>query len=326
MTQDNNPGKEIKETKEDINNDGIVDNVTTTIDRVDVDSDGKVDYIETSVVATDNNDNVIKSSIEIDAQNVDTNASMEIILNSTLNEESLNLLREIEELKLKVSCEKLQHLGSMEDYSELFRKAQQYIEEVGEKNISLVVDTEILDKFAEEAKVYSEMFGEIDLKFRRLSTVDDTEMLKKVRDALYKISLMYENVQKFHATITTTSILQIPDSVKTVTEILQSVTESIDCSIPYIEFFADNTKLLTEEQQRRAELNPADKAAIVAAIRSLDVWLDMISNEANVTMNGNAYIQAFKERIAQFDVYTEKMKSSIALIKNKLADWRNGKF
>ena len=318
-------GTEVIVTKEDVNADGVDDTVTTTIKRTDVDKDGSVDIVETSVIAVDTADNILKSTLDVDATNLDSQAAFEL---QTVNAspESKLLLAEIKALEAKISCPSVQHLGSMEDYAELFRKAQEFISKAGDKNINLVVDTSVLEKFAAEAEVYAEMFREVELKFSRLSTVDDTEMLRKVRDYLAKIALMYQNVQKFHATITTTSILQIPDSIKVVTESMQSVVESIECSLPYLEFFADSTTELTNEQRSRSELPEKDKAAIVAAIRSLDLWLDMINNEANVTMNGNAYIQAFKEKIAKFDEYTERLKAVVSKVSTILAKWHSGEF
>lgn len=316
---------ETKETKEDVNADGVDDYVTTTIKKTDVDADGQVDIVQTSVVAVDKADNILKSTLEVDALNVDAQTAFELQTVNASDEAKL-ILAEIKSLEAKISCPSVQHLGSMEDYAELFRKAQEYIEKAGDKNVNLVVDTSVLEKFAAEAEIYSEMFQEVELKFSRLSTVDDTEMLRKVRDYLAKIALMYQNIQKFHATITTTSILQIPDSIKVVTESMQSVVESIECSMPYLEFFADSTTELTEEQRSRSELNDKDKAAIVAAIRSLDLWLDMINNEANVTMNSNVYIQAFKEKIAKFDEYADRLKSVVSKVSGILANWHSGKF
>lgn len=317
--------EEIVTERVDVDGDGKLDTRTTRTTTVDVDSDGKIDFIEKEITSVDDKDNVIQSSLEIDAVNVDVLASHELDLINA-SEESKLLLAKIKELESKINCPSVQHLGSMQDYSELFKKAQEYISKAGDKNINLAVDTSVLEKFAAEAKIYSEMFSEVEIKFSRLSTVNDTELLRKIKGYLAEIALMYENIQKFHATITTTSILQIPDSIKTVTESLNTVTESIECSLPYLEYFADATTLLSNEQKQRAELSDGDKASIVAAVRSLDLWLDMINNEANVTMSGNAYIQAFKEKIASFDEYTIRLQSVVEKVAAKMANWRNGKF
>ena len=201
--------KEIE--KIDFDGDGKIDTKTTTIENIDADKDGKVDYIRTEVVIVDEKDNILKSELEIDAAVVDANTSYELDMVNA-SDDSKKLLADIKELEAKISCPSVQHLGSMQDYAELFKKAQEYISKAGDKNINLVVDTSVLEKFAAEAKVYSEMFSEVEVKFSRLSTVNDTELLTKVKGYLTDIALMYENIQKFHATITTTSILQIPDS------------------------------------------------------------------------------------------------------------------
>ena len=322
MTENN---KETTTERVDFDGDGKLDTKTTTVERVDDDKDGKVDYVKTEVVVVDDLDNVLGTKLDIKSTNVDASTSYELDTVSA-NEESRMLLEQIKELEEKIKCPSVQHLGSMQDYAELFKKAQEYISKAGDKNINLVVDTSVLEKFAAEAKVYSEMFSEVEIKFSRLSTVNDTELLKKIKGYLVDIALMYENIQKFHTTITTTAILQIPDSIKTVTELLNNVSESIECSLPYLEYFADATTLLSEEQKARAELSEGDKASIVAAIRSLDLWLDMINNEANVSMSGNAYIQEFKAKIAEFDSYTNRLKSVIGKVADKMQKWKNGEF
>lgn len=314
-----------EEYKVDYDKDGkddVAKKVTTT---TDVNADGKVDVVETSLIVKDEDGNIIHSSIDAKSDDLSVDGSSTIDY-SPASEESQLILKEIEELKSKVSCEKVQHMGSMNDYAELFKKAQDYMKKAGDKNIDLVIDTSTLDKFALEAEVYSKMFSEVSIQFERLTTVSDTESLRKVRDGLAKIALMYENIQKFKATITASSVLQVPESIKTVSEHLQSVTESLECSLTYLEFFADNSKELSEEQQRRAELNDEDKVAISAAIKSLDVWLEMINNEANVTMNSNAYINAFKNRIAKFGPLNDRLSDVVKKVSEKLANWKLGKF
>jgi hypothetical protein len=312
-------------TKVDVNDDGVLDNMTTKITSTDVNADGKVDYVQTDVVVTDNIGNVLQSKIEIASDEVGVGgvASLSLI---PASEGSKALLSEISSLQAKVSCEKLQHLGSMQDYSELFKKAQEYMEEVGDKNINLIIDTAVLDKFAAEAAIYSQMFSEVNLQFNRLSTVNDIETLTKIRDSLIKINLMYENIAKFHASITATSILQIPESIKVVSEYLQTVNESIQCSLPYLEYFADNSVELSEDQKARAELNGEDRAAINAAINALNVWIDMVRNEANVTMNGNAYIKAFKDKIASFDPLYDRLHAVVSKVAARLAKWKLGNY
>lgn len=318
--------KKVDVTKEDVNNDGVLDTVTTTTIGTDVDGDGKVDITETSTVATDgNNGDVIKSSVNVVSNLVGVDGSTELSLVPS-SENSLKLLQEIAELEKSVKCDRTQHIGSMTDYLELFKKAQEYMTTVGDKNINLLVDTSVLDKFALESEVYSKMFEEVTLKFQRLSSVDDTELLTKVRNNLLRIKLMYDNIQKFHATITATSILQIPESIKVVTESLQSVTESINCSLPYLEYFADNSTVLTEEQKKNAELNDKDKVAIQSALNALNLWINMVTNDANIAMSGNAYVATFKEKIAAFDKLNDRLSVVVDKVKRRLDAWKAGKF
>jgi len=312
-------------TNTDVTVDGVVNHVTTTTTTMDIDSDGKVDVVETDVVVKDDNGNIIQSSINVASTMVGLTGtgSLELI---PASQKSNDLLREIQALQTKVSCPTLQHLGSMNDYAELFQKAKGYMDTVGDQNINLVIDTSVLDRFATDADIYSQMFQEVQIQFQRMSTVDDTAILTKIRDSLSKISGMYDNINKFHASIVSTSILQIPDSVKTVSESLQSVIECIECSMPYLEFFVDNSTVLSEEQQRRAQLSDIDKQAINSSIGALNTWITMIQNEANVTMSGNAYIQAFKNKIAAFDSLDTRLKTITSKLADKLSRWKSGDY
>ena len=318
-------GSEKTIEKVDVDGDGIIDTRTTITSKIDIDGDGTPDLIETKTTTVDNKNNVIESKINIDSNNIDTSVS-EVVKLTNASKESLKILEDIKGLEEKIKCTNVQHLGSMEDYAELFKKTQKYIDQVGDRNINLIIDTSVLEKFATEAKIYSEMFNEVELKFNRLSTVNDTELLTKVKSHLSDISLMYDNIEKFHTTITTTSILQIPDSIMKVTELITNVTKSIDCSLPYLEFFADATTKLTDEQKSNAEMSDKDKAAITSAIKSLDLWLNLVNSEANVTMSGNSYIQEFKDKITNFDKYTDRLKVIISNVSSKLEQWKNGKY
>jgi len=323
MTVDVGSGKNTE--KIDVNGDGIIDTRTTTVSKIDVDGDGTPDIVETKITTVDNNNNIIESKTNIDSNNIDTTTS-EIVTLTNASKESMKILEEIGALEEKIKCVNVQHLGSMENYAELFKKTQNYMNQVGDKNINLIIDISTLEKFATEAKIYSEMFSEVGLKFNRLSTVNDTELLTKVKEHLTNISLMYDNIEKFHTTITTTSVLQIPDSIKKVSELLTNVTNSIECSLPYLEFFADATTKLNDEQKSNAEMSDKDKAAITSAIKSLDLWLNLVNNEANVTMSGNSYIQEFKEKISDFDKYTDRLKSVVSKVSSTLEKWKNGKY
>jgi hypothetical protein len=307
--------------------------LTTTVTTTDANADGDVDVTQTDAVITDASGNVVNATINVvgptgtSAPDVQATleADIDLVPSSTAAQA---LLDEIALLQSRVSCDKVQHLGAMEDYAELFRTAQEYISEVGPTgSINLVVDTTVLDNFATEAKVYGDMFEEISLQFNRLTTVNDIGALTQVRDALSKIADMYDTIEKFHATITGTSVLQLPESIQDANDSLAAVISSIECSLPYLHYFADgNASVLTQDQQTRAALNVEDQAAIDAAVAALGVWLAMVQNEANVTMNGNQYIQDFKAKIASFGALDTSLSSVVSQVQTKLAAWKLGNF
>ncbi len=309
--------------------DPVTGNVTTTTKiETDINADGDVDVIQTNTVVTDPVGNTVDTNIVVDGEDVDVNLDHELNLVPS-SEDALALLQEIASLQAQVSCEKLQHLGSMEDYASLFRKAKEYIDNYTENggSINLVVDTSVLDRFAAEASVYSQMFEEVTMTFTRIKQVDELETLNKIKDGLLKITEMYRNIDRFHAAINATSVLQIPESIRDASSHLDTVLSSIECSLPYLEWFADkNTTTLTADQLSRATLDVEDRAALDAAMGALEAWNAMIVNEGNVTMSGNQYVQAFKAKIASFDPLYDRLHAVVGKVRTRLNAWKLGEY
>jgi len=170
------------------------------------------------------------------------------------------------------------------------------------------------------------MFVEVQTQFQQISTVDDTAVLTKMLANMQKISDMYKNIQKFHAAITGINYLQLPTSIQTSAEILQSVISSIECSMPYINYFADNTTELSPEQLENATMTISQKSQIAAAVRSLELWMNMVQNDTTTAMSGNQYVQAFKEQIAKFSDLTKQLKEANTKLSERLAKWKAGNF
>ena len=302
---------------------GDLQTVTTIVDTVN----GVASYTETDTVITDADGNVVDTVISIVAASTGADASVaaevDLIPSSSA---SASLVSDIQDLQSQLSCSDLQHLGSMTDYADLFQKAKLYIDTVGDKNIDLVIDTTVIDRFAADAEVYAQMFAEVQVQFQQISTVNDVAVLTKIKHDLQLIADMYSNIKKFHATITATSFLQIPESIKDVSQSLQAVSDTILCTMPYLEYFADNTTILSSDQQLRSQLSAADKNAITAAIGALDTWINMVQSEANVTMNGNAYVQAFKDKIASFSALDSRLVAVTNKVAARLNAWKAGNF
>ena len=295
--------------------------VLTEVIVLDVNKDGVDDITTTNTTVTDEAGNVVGQEVDVNAENVDATVSA-VTDTLPVSQASSLLLAEIAQLQKKIKCDKTHHIGTMEDYSTLFAKYQQFVSEVGNDGIDLVLDLKDITAFADEAEIFSKMFEEVSLNFTRTSTVDDSKMLIKIRDEMTRISLMYENIQKFKATITAGSVLQVPGSIVKVTEELKTLHESIQCSLKFLNRFSDKEYALNSEDENLAKLNDVDRAAILAAERALDMWVDMVKNQATVGMSGNTLIQQFKERIAGFNGSAASLKSVSVKIKTKIAGWR----
>lgn len=311
--------------RKDVDGDGKDDTVVTKISEVDIDGDKVADIVTTAVTATNDAGDVVGSLTDIDSKAVDATLSNSTVFTG-VSESSASLLEEIHTLQGQIKCSKTQHLGTMEDYSSLFRKYREFTSQVGEGGIDLTLDITELTSFAEQAENFSKIFETVSLSFERISTVDDSKVLLKIKKELERITQMYENIRKFKQIITTNNVLQIPVSIVKVTEELAIVQDSIDCSLQFLNRFADKGFELDEQHDELAQLNDVDKAAIAAAERALDVWLDMINNEAAVTMNSNSLIQLFREKLGGFKGRTEKLKKINDTINARLEELKSGRY
>jgi hypothetical protein len=299
--------------------------VNTTVASTDFNKDGVIDLVKTDTVTVDPANNVVGSSVDINTKVINEKLVNELNLIAP-STGSAELLRQIQELQTGIKCSDMQHIGSLGDYLTLFQTTQEYINNVGDKSIDLVIDTSVLDAFAEQADIYSKMFVEVTKQFQEISTVDDTSVLTKMLADMQKISEMYKNIQKFHASITGVNYLQLPTSIQTSSEILQSVISSIECSMPYINYFADNTTTLTPEQLENATMSSSQRSQIDVAVKSLQLWMTMVQNDSTTAMNGNLYVQAFKNQIAKFSDLTTQLRSANTKLAERLAKWKAGNF
>lgn len=313
-------------TNEDRNNDGVLDQVTTTVTTTDYSNDGIIDVTETNVTVLDGNTgDAIESDITILVDNASGSFESQVTFVQG-SEDSKSLVLEIQKLQEKIKCSRFQGKGTMDDYANVFKKIQQYFAAVGDSNVEITIDTENLDNFAEQAKIFSEMFEEILIKFNKVSSVDDSVVLKKIRDDMVTITKMYENIDKFKAIVTGTSSLQIPQTIIDCTEVLNNINSDIACSLSYINYFVDSSAPMNELQLQRSQLSGDDKKALEFFENSIQVWIDMVNNDGTVAMSTNAYVKAFKNRIASFGTHSEDLAKYIKLAQKKLAGWKRGEF
>jgi hypothetical protein len=295
--------------------------VLTEVVILDVNEDGVDDIVTTTTTVTDEAGNVIGQVVNVDTEKIDANVS-EFTNVLPVSESSSLILSEIASLQQRIRCEKTKHIGTMEDYSSLFAKYQEFVSQVGDQGIDLAIDLKDITEFANQAEVFSKMFEHISYNFSRTSTVDDSKVLINIRNEMKKIAEMYDNIQKFKATITASSILQVPGSIVKITEELKTLQESIQCSLGFLNRFADKGYKLSDEDDKLSQLNDVDRASIIAAERALELWIEMIRNDTTVGMSGNTLIQQFKERIASFSGDAANLKSVTDKIRETMAGWR----
>jgi hypothetical protein len=313
-------------SQQDVNNDGSLDNVTTVVNQYDIDNDSQTDFTETTSTAVDAQGEVIQVTAEVDAPetivNMTATGSVEID-DSADSAARAALMNAIEGFKNNISCDKVQHLGSLEDYRALLVQAQELMQN-NEDSITLALNNEAygsLTAFADQAQVYSDLVEQISVQFNAVTVVNDIPALTNIKNQLEKISNMYDNIHKFHAIIEETAVLKVPSSIQAVAGKLENVLDSLECSMPFLEHFVGTGAALSAENQALADLSPKDKAAIAKAEAALAAWYQLVSNQANVFSTNDPYVSALNTKLSAFQDYATRMSAALAAFQQRMASW-----
>ena len=291
-------------------NDGLT--ITTNIQGTDV--SGTM-YTDTSFTTIINNLIDIQIDENLDSQVVITDNITDISSN-----QSSQLLAQIKTYAQEIQCSDFQGKGTLDDYNELFVAASKIANET--KQISLSVDTEGFESFAQAADELSSLFESFITKLSNINIISDIGFLTTVSNALERIVNLSNTFGRFKQTIIATSQIQIPKSALDTNSLLQDVNLQLSCAMNYIQYFVDPTGA-SSTVQTNAQLSSDEKQIISKAITAIDNWSELSDQGLTISLATNPQIVGIGESNKRFIEKATSLKNLTLRLKTKLDTYKN---
>jgi hypothetical protein len=284
--------------------------MTTNIQGIDVSGTLHTDTSFTTIV-----NNMI--DIQID-ENLN---SQVVITDDTTTDNSSNLLLEqIKAYAQEIQCSDFQGKGTLTDYNELFVAASKIANDT--KQISLSVDTQGFEEFANAADELSGLFESFITRLSNINIINDIGFLTTVSNALGRIVNLSNTFGRFKQTIIATSQIQVPKSALETNALLQDVNSQLGCAMNYIGYFVDPTGA-SSTVQSNAQLSSDEKKIISKAVAAIDNWAELSDQGLTISLATNPDIVGIGESNQKFIEKATNLKNLTLQLKTKLSTYKN---
>jgi hypothetical protein len=223
-----------------------------------------------------------------------------------------SILAQIQVCAVQIKCENFHGKGSIDDYAELFAAASQIANQTS--TISLDIDIEGFNEFANAADELSTLFQNFTTKLKTINIIDDTAFLQSILVALQKIVNLSNTFAKFKETILETNTIEIPKSIYTSSAIISTVSDEVDCAMQYI-----NNFVTPDPNLHGASLSDTDKVIIQKATTTIQSWNSIVEHGVSVTMSTNPSIQYINQQNANYFTRANQLKLATLSLKNKFS-------
>jgi hypothetical protein len=316
------------------NNNTINTSATNIINNHDI-SNTIINYtlneiLNDSITITTNQQGTDISSIQITNTFFDTivtnDIDVNIIENLTSSVEvyddtsSNALLNEIKLYASEIKCSDFHGKGTINDYNQLFITASKIANET--KQITLDVDTNGFNEFANAADDLSALFNSFIVKLQNINIINDLDFLSSVANALKKIVNLSNTFGRFKQTIIATSQIQVPKSALDANSILSSVNDEISCAMNYISYFVDPTSV-SPSIASNAALSSDEQHVITKAIDAIENWQTLSEHGLTISMNNDPNIIGIKQSNTNFLNKTSNLKNLTLQLKLKMDQYKN---
>jgi len=265
-------------------------------------------------------DTIITNNIDVNITQ-ELNSKVEIYDNISSNDTSSNaLLNEIKLYANEIKCSDFHGKGTIDDYNELFITASKIANDT--KQITLNIDTDGFNEFANAADDLSALFNGFIIKLQNINIINDVTFLTSVANALKKIVNLSNTFGKFKETIIATSKIQIPKSALETNAILSDLNNELTCAMNYIGYFVDPTSV-SPSIAANASLSADEKNVIAKAITAIDNWQALSEQGLTISMNNDPNIVGIKQANTNFLNKTSNLKNLTLQLKVKIDRFKN---
>jgi len=224
---------------------------------------------------------------------------------------NFNLINQIKSCADQLQCSDFHGKGTIDDYSVLFTAASKIATDT--KQMTLDIDTEGFNEFAQAADDLSLLFNSFIVKLQNVSIINDTEFLTAVLNSLQSIVKLTKVFGKFKETILATTSLELPKSAHDTKVILEGVSCQLNCAMKYISYFADSTS----EKPSDCDLTSEDQNIITRAVDTIDNWNKLCDQGVSISLSNNQDIQYIKQINTDLKSKTRILTNATNTLKNK---------
>lgn len=265
-------------------------------------------------------DTIITNNIDVNITE-QLNSRVEVYDNISSNDTSSNaLLNEIKLYANEIKCSDFHGKGTIDDYNELFITASKIANDT--KQITLNIDTDGFNEFANAADDLSALFNGFIVKLQNINIINDVAFLTSVANALKKIVNLSNTFGKFKQTIIATSQIQVPKSALETNTLLSNLNNELSCAMNYIGYFVDPTSV-SPSIVANASLSMDEKNVITKAITAIDNWQTLSDQGLTISMNNDPNIIGIKEANTNFLNKTSNLKNLTLQLRVKMDRYKN---
>jgi len=252
----------------------------------------------------------------------ETESSINVIITESLNSTvetyddsstTSSILAEIQHCANKIKGSKFQGNGTIEDYNSLFVSTSNILS--GTQQMKLEVDVSGFERFGTAADELSSLFTSFITKLENVNIIDDTVFLNSILRALQKVVHLTEVFGKFKETIIATSKIEIPESCRTTSTVLQNVITEIDSAVEYINYFV-NPEI--NNIPDGAEISNDQQNAIITACNTIDSWNHLCSQGVSIAMTNDVDIQNINTINSSLSSSSNSLINATSILKSKL--------
>jgi hypothetical protein len=240
---------------------------------------------------------------------------IEQVYDDETNSPNGQIVNQIKEYAQQIQCSDFHGKGTIDDYTQLFVAASKIANE--SKQMSLDVNIDGFNEFAQAADEMSKLFGSFIIKLQNVNIINDTLFLQAILLALEKIVNLSNVFGRFKKTILATSTIEIPKSTHETSVVLHGVMDEINCAMNYISHFVNPTDFVPID----ADLSVDEKNIINKAVDTINSWNILCDQGVSIALSNNQDLTFINNASNQLKSTTQNLKLYTQNLKNKFTSY-----
>ena len=195
-----------------------------------------------------------------------------------------------------------------------FNAASQFVNNTTQVELDVQVDG--FNQFAQAADDLSTLFVNFTKQLQNVNIIKDDLFLTTILNSLQRIINLKNTFGKFTETIKATNTIQLSNSISETKQILEEVTNEIDCAMNYITHFTTNSSNIPS-----ASLSDIDKNAIERSAQTLNAWSEICNHGVSIAMVNDPNIQYIQSSNQYFMSQSKLLQQSTSSLRGRYSSY-----